>query len=349
MTATRVAVLTPPGSGAIAVLSVRGPGAWTVLRSHFTTARGGRLPDSAPAQALWFGRFGGARADEVMLAAHDSEHFELHCHGGRRVVAWLVDLLRSQGAEEVTRPNDTISRFADPAAAAQLPFAGTVRTAGILLDQAHGAFDRAIKLIDAGGPEAEPLAIVLRRNAAVGRHLVEPWTVAIAGAPNAGKSTLVNALAGFDRSIVSPIPGTTRDVVSVAVAFDGWPVELIDTAGVRESVDPLEGEGVLRARTAAGRSDLCVWLVEATGPRPGSVADVADRLGRDPRTVLVVFNKCDLSDVPAAELPEAIRISAATGRGLTELAAAIAAMLVPTSPQPGEPVPFMPDLCDRWS
>ena len=78
-------------------------------------------------------------ADEVILAAHGPEHFELHCHGGRRVVAWLVDLLRSQGAEEVAWPSDTIPRFADPAAAAMLPFARTVRTAGILLDQAHGA------------------------------------------------------------------------------------------------------------------------------------------------------------------------------------------------------------------
>jgi tRNA modification GTPase len=349
MSATRVAVLTPPGSGAIAVLSIRGPGAWAVLRSQFITARGGRLPDSAPGLGLWFGRFGDAAGDEVIVAAHDPEHFELHCHGGRRVVAWLLDLLRSNGSEEATSADELDGQFANPLAAAILPFARTVRTAAILLDQAHGAFDRAVKLVETGGLEVEALSMVLRRNAAVGRYLVDPWTIAIAGAPNAGKSTLVNALAGFDRSIVSPIPGTTRDAVSVSVAFDGWPVELIDTAGLRESADALESEGVERARTAVGRSDLCVWLVDAAGPRPSSTGEVAERLGRDPRGVLIVFNKCDMADVPAEELPEAIRISAATGRGLTDLAAAIVMALVPVPPKPGEPVPFTPDFCVRWS
>ena len=334
MSATRVAVLTPQGSGAIAVLSIRGLGAWSLLRSHFTTARGGRLSDTLPAQGLWFGRFGRTAADEVILARFAPEHFELHCHGGRRVVAWLLDLLRSKGVEASASADEADGRFADPAAARLLPFARTVRTAAILLDQAHGAFDRAVKLIEAGGLEAEAQSIVLRRHASVGRHLIEPWTVAIAGAPNAGKSTLVNALAGFDRSIVSPIPGTTRDAVSVSVAFDGWPVELIDTAGLRESADALESEGVERARTAAVRSDLCVWLVDAAGPRPGSTGEVMERLGRDPRGVLIVFNKCDMADVPVEELPEAIRISAATGRGLTDLATASLAA-VPAPPQAG--------------
>jgi len=173
--------------------------------------------------------------------------------------------------------------------------------------------------------------------------------VAIAGAPNAGKSSLLNALAGFARCVVSPIPGTTRDAVRVSLAFDGWPVDLIDTAGVRDSPDALEAEGVERARAAAAESDLVVWVVDATGPRPKSARDVADLLGPANDRFLVVFNKIDVAAVPADELPEAIRVSAVTGSGLAELGARIVAALVPDPPAPGDPVPFTPERCDRWS
>src|SRR6185369_14624432 len=128
----------------------------------------------------------------------------------------------------------------------RLAHAPTLRTASILLDQLHGAFERGVtRILDllATNPEAarEPLR-ELARYAPIGRHLVEPWKVVVAGAPNVGKSSLVNALAGFQRAVVSDIAGTTRDVVSVPVAFDGWPVELTDTAGLREA-EGLEAAG----------------------------------------------------------------------------------------------------------
>jgi tRNA modification GTPase len=349
MTPTRVAVLTPPGSAAIAVLSLRGPRAWEIIRSHFRTGRGSSLPVDPLHPALWFGRFGGEVSDEVILASRVPELFELHCHGGRRVVHWLLTLLRSNGVEEVAWSDEEDPKYGNPLAAAILPFARTVRTAGILLDQANGAYDRAVELVAKGGSDAEAMCELLRRNSPIGRHLVEPWTVAIAGAPNAGKSTLLNALAGFDRSIVSPIPGTTRDAVSVSVAFDGWPVDLIDTAGLRESSDLIEGEGIARARQAVTASDLCVWLVDATGSLPRSLAAIAGELDRVPGNTLIVFNKCDLVEVPAEEMMDAPQISAATGTRLSELATRIASMLVPNPPQPGDPVPFTPNLCNRWS
>jgi len=349
MTPTRVAVLTPPGSAAIAVLSIRGPRAWEIIRSHFRTHRGASLSHQSSRPALWFGRFGGEVSDEVILAVQGAEHFELHCHGGLRIVRWLLDLLRSNRVEEISWSDAENSKYANPLAAAILPFARTVRAASILLDQANGAYDRAADVVANGGSDADAVSELLRRNAPVGRRLVEPWTVAIAGAPNAGKSTLLNALAGFDRSIVSPIPGTTRDAVSVSVAFDGWAVDLIDTAGLRESADLIEGEGIARARQAVRTSDLCVWLVDATGSSPRSVAAIASELGREPGSTLIVVNKCDLVEVPVEVMPDAPRISAATGAGVSELATRIAAMLVPNPPQPGDPVPFTPDLCDRWS
>lgn len=339
MNETYVAVLTPPGSSAIAVLAFRGPRAWATIRRHFQPS-GAPLPDSVLKSGVRFGRFGDRHADEILLAIHNSEDFEIHCHGGRRMVESLVGLLRSAGITDVGWQQIPATGFANAAAAALLPFARTVRTATILLDQAQGAYDRAV----ASGTAAD----VLRRNAPVGRHLVNPWTIAIAGAPNAGKSTLLNALAGFARSVVSPTPGTTRDAVSVSLAFDGWPIDLVDTAGLRESPDAIEREGVDRARNAAAESDLCLWVVDATGPRPAFIAEVAGPLGRRPEDVLVVFNKCDLIAIPDMELPHAVRVSAVTGDGLAELISRVVSALVPNPPPPGEPVPFTPELCGRW-
>jgi tRNA modification GTPase len=343
MSPTQVSVLTPPGSAAVAVLAVRGPDAWPVLQRLFKNSRG--EPLAAPPGGFIFGRLGDQAADEVILAAAGSDSFEVHCHGGPRVVAWLLNLFRRSGiSEEPPAGGDRA-----PEAARLLPLARTARTAGILLDQLHGAYDRAEEVVRLGGRSADEMRAVLRRNSRVGRHLVEPWTVAIAGAPNAGKSSLLNALAGFARSVVSPIPGTTRDAVSVSLAFDGWPVDLIDTAGLRDTPDTLESEGVERARAAATGSDLVLWVADSTGPRPESVREVAGPLGIDDEKVVVVFNKTDLADVAPDEFPEAVRVSAATGFGLPDLAARIVAALVPDAPAPGEPVPFTPERCDRWS
>jgi tRNA modification GTPase len=342
MSPTHISVLTPPGSAAVAVLSVRGPDSWRVLRRLFRDGRD--EPLTAPPRGFAFGRVGDQAADEVILATVGPDDFEVHCHGGPRVVSWLLDLFRRHGISEAAAAADGgVSEVAR-----LLPLARTVRTAGILLDQMYGAYDRAEEVVRSGGPEAEVVRAVLRRNVAVGRQLVEPWAVAIAGAPNAGKSSLLNALAGFARSVVSPTPGTTRDAVSVSVAFDGWPVDLIDTAGLREAPDALESEGVERARAAAAGSDLVLWVVDATGPRPGSVREVAGPLGLPENRILVVFNKTDLADVPPDEFPEAVRVSAVTGRGLADLVARIAAALVPQPPAPGDPVPFTPARCDRW-
>src|SRR5205085_4352386 len=152
---------------------------------------------------------------------------------------------------------------------ALLERATTVRTASILLDQYHGAFDGAVAdvlaAIDRGDADAarrllEDLAAV----GPVGRHLVEPWTVVVAGAPNVGKSSLVNALAGYQRSVVSEVAGTTRDVVTTTVAFDGWPVELADTAGLRRAAESLEAAGVELARRFLEGADLVVWVTAVT-------------------------------------------------------------------------------------
>src|SRR5690606_16042657 len=101
-----------------------------------------------------------------------------------------------------------------------------------------------------------------------GERLRDGLTVAIAGPPNAGKSTLLNRLARREAAIVSPHAGTTRDIIEVYLDLDGYPVTLIDTAGIRETDDPVEQEGVRRARDRVAKADLVLWLSDDHGGEP---------------------------------------------------------------------------------
>jgi tRNA modification GTPase len=173
-------------------------------------------------------------------------------------------------------------------------------------------------------------------------HLVAPWRVVFAGPPNVGKSSLINALAGYQRAIVSPTPGTTRDVVTLTTAIDGWPVELADTAGLRSTDDELEAAGVELAQSALATADLAVLVQDATNPAATSRFDPR----AVPPRVIHVLNKIDLvsaGDLPAFDstsLPTQLATSAETGAGIADLAAAIGRSLVPNPPACGDAVPF---------
>ena len=180
----------------------------------------------------------------------------------------------------------------------------------------------------------------------MGRHLVEPWKVVVAGAPNVGKSSLVNALAGFQRAVVSEVAGTTRDVVSVQLAFDGWPVELTDTAGLREA-EGLEAEGVERAKKAVDDADLILWVTDAADPE-GTWPEPGECRMDD---VIFVTNKIDL--VSSWEPDEfsrkhrGVAVSATAGTGIPELIAEIVRRLIPDlPPPPGAAVPYTSWLAD---
>lgn len=347
---TKVACLTPPGTAAIAVLALYGPRAWSVLRELFLPhpkARRG-LPAEPDTSRFWLGRLGEGVADNVVVSVRAQERgpwVEVHCHGGAQVVHMLLALFQKQGIQQCGWQEFFQLSAADSlqaAAAVALAAAPTLRTASILLDQHAGAFRRALDAILAACNGAD-LSLVdqlleeLVQLAPIGRHLITPWRVVVAGAPNVGKSSLINALAGYQRSIVSPTPGTTRDLVSTLIAVEGWPVELVDTAGMREQALALEEQGIQRARSAAATADLCLWVLDASTPTTWPPAGLV---------VQLVVNKVDLPVARDLAPPaEAIRVSARYGTGLAELGQALARWLVPREPAPGGAVPFSPELC----
>ena len=176
----------------------------------------------------------------------------------------------------------------------------------------------------------------LIERATVGTRLVEGWRVVLAGRPNVGKSRLLNALAGYDRAIVAPTPGTTRDVVTATVALEGWPVELADTAGLRPTLDPIEAEGVAQARSRHREADLVVVILDRSVPLEGQ--DLVVLAGH--RGGLVVANKSDLPTSWDESEQGALAVSAERGDGVDGLVRAIADRLVPDPPPAGSGVPF---------
>src|ERR1700733_11518516 len=157
-----------------------------------------------------------------------------------------------------------------------------------------------------------------------GERLRDGFVVAIAGPPNAGKSTLLNRLAKRDAAIVSAHPGTTRDAIEVHLNLEGYPLTLIDTAGIRDSADPIEQEGIRRARERVAMADLVLWLTDASADRADAAGEAAENLSAE---AWAIRNKSDLlgREIRARSEPRStnesrvtLAISALTGAG-TEL------------------------------
>jgi tRNA modification GTPase len=211
-------------------------------------------------------------------------------------------------------------------------------------DIAEDAFNAAI-------PEVRSLIAELDRALADGRRgeiVREGVRVAITGAPNVGKSSLLNALAGREAAIVFDEPGTTRDIIEVALDLEGFPFVLHDTAGLRDAASPIEQEGIRRALAAAGEADIVLVMIDASAPHPvllplgegtleqcnadGTAFPLPEGEGQGEgwnaktKPVVFVLNKIDLV---APEKPEeatgAIPVSAKTGEGLEALKAALVA------------------------
>ena len=163
-----------------------------------------------------------------------------------------------------------------------------------------------------------------------GRIVREGFSLAIVGRPNVGKSSLFNRLIERDRAIVTPTPGTTRDLVTERVSLEGIPVELIDTAGLRESSDEAESIGIAKSREAIAEADVILLVLDATAARNEEDEAIISTVATRP--FLLVINKKDLVSSTNRHLHPALETSALTGAGIPELRHAILSLLTRKSP-----------------
>ena len=343
---TQVVLLTPAGRGAVASLLVAGPKATeTVGRLlHLSSSR--ELARQSCGKILlgrWQSRESG---EEVVVCRRSPQRVEIHCHGGHVAAATLIASLVASGCREIDWQAWLSATAADPIEApAQIALtaAPTQRTAAILWDQCQGALRRAVDeiaaLLRAGNrPAALRTVESLRGWSRLGCHLVVPWRVVLAGRPNVGKSSLINALVGFGRTIVHETPGTTRDVVTATTAIDGWPIELADTAGLHASTEPIEAAGIRLAQSCLATADLVVLVFDASKPW----GEEEEQLERAWPTALKVLNKSDLPQPSEliAMRAKGLWTSATTGQGIESLQRALVERLVPQVPTAGQGVPF---------
>jgi tRNA modification GTPase len=359
---TIAAVATPPGIGGVGIVRISGPGVPEIARallgrlpvarhasfSRFRGADGSTLDEGL---ALYFPAPRSFTGEHVL---------ELHGHGGPVVLDLLLQAVLAHGARPA-RPGEFSERaflngkldLAQAEAVADLIESASAEAARAALRSLDGEFSRRVRAITEqliqlrlhieatlDFPEegvdfpadkhltgrAQQLTgqiDALRAATRQGQLLHDGMTVVLAGPPNAGKSSLLNALAQRDSAIVSPIPGTTRDVLRERIQIDGLPLHVLDTAGLRASDNPIESEGVRRAHAAMQRADRVLLVVDDCEEEGGATRALLMQLP-DTARVTLVRNKIDRSGrapgalASATDTPE-FAISAQNGDGLDAL------------------------------
>ena len=340
---------TPMARAAVGTVLLKSPAPLGLLARFFCRVNGKPLRQLEPGR-IYFGRWQSAGGDEpgeeVVVAAPAGRPLEIHCHGGVIAASRIVHDLERAGCD-VTDPQaawDPLPAavgYGCAEAAALLPQALTERAAFVLLDQVHGALHEAMMALSADLHRGNLDAVVprvarLRRLIPVGRHLTRPWPVALVGRPNVGKSSLMNAIAGFRRALVYDEPGTTRDLVTLATAIDDWPFQFVDTAGIRQSGEVLEEQGVERSLVAAKNAACRLLVTDVTQPW----AEDEEALRQRWPDAIVVHNKSDQIESGPHGRPEGLLVSAWTGEGVDTLLTTVRERLIPDPPQPGEAVLF---------
>ena len=259
--------------------------------------------------------------DDVLIAHLADLHWRLSCHGGGRTVqrvlaalcALEIDVIGAQALMEKIAEELIVNEVQ-----AVMPTAATRLGVRQLLFQQTGGLSASLKELARARSDEQrhSLAQSLLESRPLARCLLKPSIVALAGPPNAGKSTLLNALLGHPRAIVSERPGTTRDCIAEPHHARGIPVEWIDTAGLRSSTDPIERAGVARAKDRLQSARLIIFLIDASQTFSRIARDAMGALPRD-HPVLIVANKCDLPRLCQKECD--LSISAATGHNLDRL------------------------------
>ena len=349
---TIVALATPPGPSALALVRLSGPDAISIVRKYFSKAL-------SPRQAHygWFVK-DGQRIDDVIVsffqgkASYTGEDLiEISSHGNMLIVNLIMNALCREGARMATAGEFTQRAFlngkmdlAQAEAVMDLIHARSERSLeaarrlkdGVLSQKVLHMQEDLLTLLahleayidfpdedispDVGANFLIQIRNLTEKTDALltttqqGRMLREGLTVALVGKPNAGKSSLLNALLQEPRAIVSPAPGTTRDTIDAGMILEGISLKLIDTAGIHESDDEIERLGIARTRTAARNADLILFIQDGT-ISPESWTELQLE-GKAP--VLSCRTKSDLSSFQPAE---GIALSTLTGNGLSQLRA----------------------------
>jgi small GTP-binding protein len=335
-------VITPPGEGAIGIVRLAGPGATEVLGRVFVGTQ--RDADEIAPGRLAHGTIqrNGQALDEVIVARLPGGEpvFEVNCHGGAMAVRTVRDALVDAGAiaqksgtppQQPPGPALLCEECIRSDALAALPSATTRPGVAMLLHQADGALREALQRIeqllqtDTIDAAAEELTNLLA-TASLGRAMLNPPRVALIGPPNAGKSTLLNALLDEERVIVHHEPGTTRDIVPETLSVRGMPFEVMDTAGIRDARDEIERYAVDLATDVAGRCDVALALFDLRTGQPPWMPDPDSVAAR----VIAVGNKLDTVDTYASpNLPDGVSFVAISAREHENLQALEEALLEP--------------------
>jgi tRNA modification GTPase len=392
---TIAAISTAPGVGAIAIVRISGPKAFSIAQNIFSPRKKASnqienknedwTPKSHTATIGYILKpQSGELVDEVVLIPYKGPNsytgedlVEINCHGSPIVSREILTLALENGARlaqkgEFTKRGFLSGRLDLTQAEAVLDIihSKTERQSHLALSALKGALGEEIKGVRARLMELTTRIVagidfpeevgeldisdveavtdqsierlqILARTARSGRYLREGLKLAIVGRPNAGKSSLLNALLNFERAIVTDVPGTTRDSIEEPVDVNGVPVILIDTAGVRTTVDAVEQIGIERTRKAIDEAELAVLLIDGVAGVGGEEEVIAEKLLASNRSFLLVVNKSDLLPGKNLGLPEhaealinqcltaklclipPIYISARQGSGLDDLKGAI--------------------------
>ena len=361
--------LTPSQVGALGVIGIRGAKAALVLDAHFVPYGKSSMQSLAVGSIVvgdWHHAMvthhvrSGVREGTVqqrhekpecvVLVKRGMTSWEMHVHGGQAVITSLLGSFVSAGADSISwgdwfacNGNNDRSIFVRE----QLAQTDGFFAAQILTRQLAGYFERDIEqvkeVLRSSQKSRDKLKVAeavinrLECSARIGMRLAKPWHVILLGPVNAGKSSLLNALAGYARSIVSPHAGTTRDVLETRVVLHGWAVDMIDTAGFhlennsQQSASKIEKEGIERALVAAQSADLILKV------RPMNETEMEwfslDKVGESHPPCINVGTKADLPDIKQfkrnSHSEDSVVTSARTGLGLDKLVKVIIETLIP--------------------
>jgi tRNA modification GTPase len=356
-TDTIVAIATAPGAGGVGIVRLSGPAALDIATRlcgrALTARRAHRVRFAHPPESETIDD-GIALAFPAPHSFTGEHVAELQAHGSPAVLRQLVEAACALGARHA-RPGEFSERafvngrldLAQAEAVADLIAASDVRAARAARRALDGVFSQQVEAIGEsllrlrvhveaaidfadepldtmGGAEVrqqlgqararlQDLLAATQR----GRRLRDGLHAVIVGPPNAGKSSLLNALAGSDRAIVADVAGTTRDTLRETVRVDGLELTLVDTAGLREGGDAIEREGMRRARQELQRADLALVVVDACAPQAG--AEALEEAVHGVPLQLWIHNKSDLLDAPPPDDERRVFVSARDGHGLDRL------------------------------